>query len=122
MWRPGLAITSIMDGIQHPRDLSGIKNAIGSFQCVANPFCEESANFITLDTKVMILVERMKAAKEAEAMGIELSYHSTKRGLENQSELMYGNNKGIQPALSQRWLEKKIAMHILFLSLASHMA
>ena len=47
-------------------------------------FCEESANFITLDTKVMISVEGMKAAYEAEAMGIKLSYHSTKRRLENQ--------------------------------------
>ena len=32
----------------------------------------------------MISVEGMKAANEAEAMGIELSYHSTKRRLENQ--------------------------------------
>ena len=78
-----------MDGIQHPRDLSGIKDAIGSFECVGNPFSEESLHFITLDTKVMISVEWMKAAKEAEAMGLELSYHSTKRRLENQSESMY---------------------------------
>ena len=99
---PSLALTSLMVGIQHPRDLSGIKDAIGSFECVGNLFYEESANFITLDIKVMISVEGVKATKEAEAMGLELSYHSTKRGLENQSELMCGNNKGKQPALSQR--------------------
>ena len=95
-----------MDGIQHPRDLFGIKDDIGSFGCVGNPFCEESADFITMDIKVMISVDGIKAAKEAEAMGVELSYHSTKRRLENQSESMYGNNKGKQPALSQRWLKK----------------
>ena len=54
-------------------------------------FWENSANF-TLDTKVMISVEGIKAAKEAETMGIELSYHSTESRLENQSESVYGNN------------------------------
>ena len=56
----------------------------------------------------MISVEGIKAAKEAEAMGTELSYHPTKRRMGNQSESMYGNNKGKQPALSQRWLEKRL--------------
>ena len=56
----------------------------------------------------MISIKGMKAAKEAEAMGIELWYHSTKHRLENQSESMYGNIEGKQPALSQRWLEKKL--------------
>ena len=44
---------------------------------------EESANFITLGNKVMVSAESMKAAKEAEAMGIEPSNHSTESRLEN---------------------------------------
>ena len=83
---------------QNPKHFSGIKDDIGSFECVGNPFWEESANFITLATKVMISAEGMRAAKEAEAMAIELSYNSTKSGLENQSGSMYGNNKRKQPA------------------------
>ena len=57
----------------------------------------ECANFITMDTKVMTSAEGMK---ETKAMGIELSHHSTKSRLENQSEPMYGNNKGKRPALA----------------------
>ena len=55
-----------MDGIQHLRDCSDMKDAIGSFECVGNPFWEENAYFITVDTKVMILAEGMRAAKKAE--------------------------------------------------------
>ena len=94
-----------MDGIQNSKDFSGIKDDIGSFECVGNPFWEESANFITLAIKVKISAERIEAAKEAEAMGIELSYYSTKSRLENQSGSMYGNNKRKQPALSLLSLE-----------------
>ena len=75
-----------MDGIQLPRDISGIKDTIGSFECVGNPFCEGSANFIILDTKVMILAEWIKAAKETKLLGIELSHLSMKSRLENQSD------------------------------------
>ena len=75
-----------MDGIQLPRDISGIKDTIGSFECVGNPFCEGSANFIILDTKVMISAEWIKAAKETELLGIELSHLSMKSRLENQSD------------------------------------
>ena len=64
-WHPSPVLTSIMDGIQHPRDFSGIKVAKGSFEYVGNPFWEDSAHFITLDTK-MISAEGIKAVKEAE--------------------------------------------------------
>ena len=96
-----------MDGIQNPKDVSGIKDDIGSFEYVGNPFWDESTNFTTLATRVMISAEGMKAAKGAEAMDIELSYNSTKNRLENQSGSMYGNNKRKQPAISLLWLEKK---------------
>ena len=119
---PRYILTNIMDGIQNPKDFSGIKDDIGSFECVGNPFWEESANFITLATRVMISAEGMKAAKEAEAMDIELSCNSTKNRRENQSGSMYGNNKRKQPALSLLWLEKRLrTMHILFTSMTSNM-
>ena len=41
----------------------------------------------------MTSAEGMKAAKEAEAMGIDPSYHSMKSRPENQLELMYGNKQ-----------------------------
>ena len=72
-----------MDGIQHTRDFSGIKDAIGSFEYVGNSFWEKSANFIIMDTKVTISAE---SCQGAEAIGIELSYHPMKSRLENQSE------------------------------------
>ena len=56
-------------------------------------FWEESANFATLDTKVMISAEGIKSANKAESMGIELSYHSTESRLENQTGSIYGNKK-----------------------------
>ena len=73
-----------MNGIQNPKYFSCLKDDIGSLECVGNPFWEESANSITLATKVMISAEGMKAAKETEAMGIELSYNSTKSRRKNQ--------------------------------------
>ena len=45
-------------------------------------------------------------------MGIELSYNSSDSRLDNQSESMYGNNKGKQPALSQLWLGKKTSYDV----------
>ena len=111
IWHPCSVLTSIMDGIQHPRYFSGIKDAIESLECVGNPSWEGSANFITLDTTVMISTAWMKAVKKEEAMGIELPYHSTKSRLENQSDSMYGNDKRKQLALSQLWLEKDIMMN-----------
>ena len=105
----------------NPKDFSGIKDNIGSFECVGNPFWEESANFITLAIKMKISAEEMKAAKEAEAMGIELSYNATKSRLENQPGSTYGNNKRKQPALSLVWLKKLHTMHILFTSMTSSM-
>ena len=87
-------------------------------------FLGGSANFITLDTTVMISAEWMKAVKKAEAMGIELPYHSTKSRLENQSDPMYGNNKKktTSPFPTPYW--KKTSwwtMHTLFRSLTSNM-
>ena len=98
------------------RFFSGIKDDIGSYECVGNPFWEESANFITLATKVMISAEGMKAAKEAEAMGAKLSNNSSKSRLENQSGSMYGNNKRKQPALSLLWLQKKDSIRCMYFS------
>ena len=39
------------------QDIFPYKDAIGSFECVGNPFWEASANFITLDTKVVSSAE-----------------------------------------------------------------
>ena len=84
-------------------------------------FWENSANF-TLDTKVMISVEGIKATKEAETMGIELSYHSTESRLENQLESMYGNNMENNQPFSQLWLGKRLhMMHILITSFTTPM-
>ena len=106
IWHPSLALTCIMDGIQHPRNLSGIKDGKGSFESVGNPFGEDRANCITLDTKLMTSAEGMNASKEAEAMDVQLSKHSTKSKPENQSESVNANEIGKQPVLSQLWLGK----------------
>ena len=74
IWHPSPVRTSIMDGIQHPRDFFGIKDAIGSCECVDNPSWEESANFITLDTEVMISAESCQRGRSIEYRAVLLPY------------------------------------------------
>ena len=52
-----------MRKIQHPNDISSIKDAIGAGECIGNLLWEESTNLITIDTKVVMSAEVMTAVK-----------------------------------------------------------